>query len=206
MAILLGIVLGFSTLLFIGPVFFYLLKSSIQGGFKAGLFVALGIIVGDIICVLLAIYGFNSFFEAAENKKWIALVGGLLLLAFGFRYLINPKFEPELKKEVKGSGHLLYFVNAFLINFVNPFVFGVWFGFYALNISKLVDKNAVVISLIATLSVIFVTDILKAYFAWKLNKLLKPDLLKIIFRLFGIIMIAFGIRLLIIFFSLYCST
>lgn len=201
MPILLGIVLGLSTLLFIGPVFFYLLKSSLQGGFKAGLAVAIGIIVGDIICVLLAIYGFSTFFENPENQRWIALVGGLILLMFGLVYIVKPKFEDSKKAIPTRKDFSVYFINGFLINFVNPFVFGVWFGFYAMNVSKFEDYSSIVISLIITLIVIFITDLLKAYYAQKLKSLLKPHKLKIVFRIFGVIMLGFGIRLLIVFFN-----
>ena len=83
MPILTGILLGLTTLLFIGPVFFYLLKSSIESGFKVGLAVATGIIIGDIFCVLLAVYGFGSYFESTETQKWFAGLGGLILFIFG---------------------------------------------------------------------------------------------------------------------------
>lgn len=202
MTITLGILLGLSTLLFIGPVFFYLLKSTLEDGFKAGIAVAVGIIVGDIICVLLALYGFSAFFEAPENQKWIALVGGVLLLLFGVKYVIKPSLEDPKKKLIKSKSNFVYFINGFLINFINPFVFGVWFGFYALNVSKLADDFSVVISLIITLIVIFSTDVLKAFFAQKLKAILKPKFLKVVFRIFGVIMLGFGIRLLVVFFSL----
>ena len=89
MAILTGILLGLSTLVFIGPVFFYLLQSSIEKGFKAGLAVALGIIFGDIICVILAIYGFGDFFSSSQNIRYFGLVGGIILIFFGIMYFIK---------------------------------------------------------------------------------------------------------------------
>ena len=55
MAILTGILLGLGTMLFVGPVFFYLLKSTLESGFKAGIAVALGIILGDVICAGIAL-------------------------------------------------------------------------------------------------------------------------------------------------------
>ena len=49
MSILTGLFLGLTTLLFIGPVFFYLLKTSIEYGVKPGVSVAFGIIIGILI-------------------------------------------------------------------------------------------------------------------------------------------------------------
>jgi threonine/homoserine/homoserine lactone efflux protein len=202
MPILTGIFLGLTTLLFIGPVFFYLLKSSIESGFKAGLAVAIGIIVGDVICVLLAIYGFGSFLESPENQKWFAGIGGVILLLFGLKYFFKPSIG-ETKSKINSTKSLVvYGVNGFLINFVNPFVFAVWFGFYTLNISKFDQENTVVFSLIITLSVIFVTDVLKAYFAQKLAPLLNKKRLLVLFKVFGVIMIAFSIRLIVTFFNI----
>jgi threonine/homoserine/homoserine lactone efflux protein len=202
MPILTGIFLGLTTLLFIGPVFFYLLKSSIESGFRAGLAVAIGIILGDIICVLLAIYGFGSFFESPENQKWFAGIGGVILLLFGLKYFFKPSLSEMKSKSNSSKNLVIYGVNGFLINFVNPFVFAVWFGFYTLNRSKFEDKNTVVSSLIVTLSVIFITDILKAYFAQKLTPFLNKKRLLMLFKVFGVIMIGFSIRLIFTFFKL----
>jgi len=58
-----GILLGLSTLLFLGPVLFYLLKSSMESGFKAGVAVASGIILGDIICVILVLSGGKIYYR-----------------------------------------------------------------------------------------------------------------------------------------------
>ena len=196
MSIITGALLGLSTLLFIGPVFFYLLKSSLEDGFKAGFSVAVGIIVGDIICVLLALYGFGSFFEQQEIQRTFTGVGGLLLLLFGIKYLLKPRVNNLHTDKIKGNSLFKYFVNGFLINFVNPFVFAVWFGFYTLNTSKYETENEVMISLVTTLVVIFSTDILKALFAHKLSSVIKPKKLRIIFKVFGVIMIVFAVRLL----------
>lgn len=200
MAILSGIFLGLSTLIFIGPVLFYLLKSSFESGLKAGLAVALGIIIGDIICVILAIYGAQGFFENPTNQVWIALIGGILLLFIGIKYVVKPKLSTavDVKYSTKKIGS--YFINGFLINFVNPFVFLVWFGYTTYLRSMYQNEFQVVLALIFALAVIFSTDILKAFFAQRLMNLIKPSKLKLIFRIFGIIMMVFGIRLIIVMF------
>jgi threonine/homoserine/homoserine lactone efflux protein len=201
MTFIIGTLLGLSTLLFIGPVFFYLVKSSLEDGFKAGVYVSLGVLVGDIICALLAIYGFSDSFTAPENLRWIALIGGLVLFVFGLQYLIKPSIKETSTTPISGKKSSVYFIKGFMINFLNPFVFGVWFGFYSLTKSKLVDENLVVISLCITLVVILITDIMKAYYAQKLKLLLQERMLKVIFRIIGVVMIGFGIRLALVFFK-----
>mgnify|MGYP000173904864 FL=1 len=198
MPLITGLLLGLSTLLFIGPVFFYLLKSSTENGFKAGFFVALGIIIGDIICVFLALYGFGDFFEQPIIQNIFAGVGGALLLLFGINYIFKTKINSKSKEKFKSKKLIIYFLNGFLINFINPFVFAVWFGFYTLNKSKYESESEIIFSLLITLSIIFITDILKAYFAKNLSKYINPQKLKQIFKVFGIIMIGFSIRLFLI--------
>lgn len=201
MAILTGILLGLSTLLFIGPVFFYLLKSSLETGTKAGVSVAVGIIIGDIICVLLAIFGFGSYFEQPEIRKVFAGIGGVLLLIFGIKYIIKPQLSTIHSEKIKGNTMIKYFLNGFLINFINPFVFAVWFGFYALVQSNYTNESEVIFSLVAALLIIFSTDILKAIFANKLSQFIKPKKLAILFKVFGFVMIAFSLRLFFEFFK-----
>ena len=199
MAIITGILLGLSTLAFIGPVLFYLLKSAIESGFKAGVAVALGIILGDVICVFLAFYGAEHFFKNADNQRWIALGGGLILLTIGLKYVLKPNVNTEVKEKFKQKKLGIYFINGFLINFVNPFVFAVWFGFVSYNQANF-SHSETVISLTLTLITILSTDIIKSFFANRLISVIKPKKLKVIFRVFGVIMIAFSIRLIAMFF------
>lgn len=200
MVILTGILLGISTLVFIGPVLFYLLKSSMESGVKAGISVALGIIVGDFIYVLVALFGARDFLDDTSYQKWFALAGGLILLIIGLKYAVRPNLKTDIAGNIKRKSLGVYFVNGFLINFVNPFVLTVWLGFLTLNQSMYSAKGTF-ISLMVTLLVIFVTDVLKVIFSSKLMKLIGPEKLTKIFRVFGIVMILFSARLVWFFFT-----
>jgi threonine/homoserine/homoserine lactone efflux protein len=196
MALFTGLLLGLGTLLFIGPVFFYLIKSTLESGFKAGIFVALGIILGDILCLLIALYGSNEFMTRPTFVLWASIIGGSLLLFMGLKYVLKPNLDTTVKGRLQRSSLLVYGINGFLINFVNPFVFAVWFGFVSYT-KALYDNGTAVFSLVITLSVIFSTDVLKALFAERISWLIEPQKLKNIFRVFGALMICFSIRLLL---------
>ena len=196
MALFTGLLLGLGTLLFIGPVFFYLIKSTLESGFKAGIFVALGIILGDILCLLIALYGSNDFMTRPTFVLWASIIGGTLLLFMGLKYVLKPNLDTTVKGRLQRSSLLVYGINGFLINFVNPFVFAVWFGFVSYT-KALYDNGTAVFSLVITLSVIFSTDVLKALFAERISWLIEPQKLKNIFRVFGALMICFSIRLLL---------
>jgi threonine/homoserine/homoserine lactone efflux protein len=196
MALFTGLLLGLGTLLFIGPVFFYLIKSTLESGFKAGIFVALGIILGDILCLLIALYGSSEFMAQPTFVLWASIIGGTLLLFMGLKYVLKPNLDTTVKGRLQRSSLLVYGINGFLINFVNPFVFAVWFGFVSYT-KALYDNGTALFSLVITLSVIFSTDVLKALFAERISHLIEPQKLKNIFRVFGFLMICFSIRLLI---------
>ena len=196
MAIWTGFLLGLSTLLFIGPVLFYLLKSAMESGFKAGVSVALGIVVGDLICALLALYGAQSFLNNTRFEFWASIIGGLILFGIGLKYVLNPNLNTTVKEKIKRKSYGVYFLNGFLINFVNPFVFAVWIGFVSYN-QSVYDTTSTLLSLGITLVVIFATDLLKVMFADKLTALIHPAALKKVFRVFGVFMVIFGIRLLL---------
>ncbi len=191
--------LGLSTLLFIGPVFFYLLKSSLEVGFKAGFAIALGIIIGDVIYVILALQGLGGFLQKGENAKWMAMAGGLLLIGMGLKYLLKPSIKTKVSKKTSSRSLWIYLLNGFLINFVNPFVFGVWILFLTINQTKFDSQASVVVSLSVTLAIIFLTDLLKAIFANKLKKFMSVTRLKVVYQIFGIIMLLFGGRLIFMF-------
>ena len=199
MEIVSGILLGLSTLLFIGPVFFYLLKSTVESGLKAGIAVAIGIIMGDLIFVILAFKGLGGLLQSRENSKWMALAGGLLLVGMGINYLFLQATKTDLRKKVKLKSLWNYGANGFLINFLNPFVIGIWVLFLTINESTFNNQASVLIAMITTLVVIFLTDLLKALFAHKLKKTMTLSRMNILYKVFGMVMILFGIRLILMF-------
>ena len=200
MPIITGIFLGLSTLLFVGPVFFYLIKSSMGNGVKSGVAVAIGIVLGDLICVLLAVYGIGDYLETPLVQKWFAIIGGLLLIIMVMKPFISSKKIKEKEVNKKADSLFKHGLNGFLINFVNPFVFAVWFGFYTLLSSKYDSGFEVKTALFFTLFIIFLTDVLKAVFAHKIKNIITPSFFDKMLKVIGFLMIGFGIRL---FFSLF---
>lgn len=197
MFILTGILLGLSTLIFVGPVFFYLIKSAMENGVKSGFSVAIGIILGDIICVLLAFYGVGDYLETAYVQKWFALIGGFILLIMGIKPFLNSKENKLVEVNKKANSLLKYGLNGFLINFINPFVFAVWFGFYTILVTNFDNEIEVKFGLIFILITIFFTDLLKAIFAHKIKEFITPKIYKKTLKVIGVVMILFGVRLII---------
>lgn len=195
MSFLHGLLAGLAMIIFIGPVLFTLLQAGLKYGFKGGMAVALGIIVSDIIAVVICYYGAIPFFKDGYNQFWIAIGGGILLMAMGVKYLWKPNYFQGDGMGLGARDFSNLFSKGFLVNFVNPFVFLVWIGLIGYAQEEYPGDDRIYIS--GALLGIFLTDSIKAFFAGKLRPLLAPQRLRRIYWVFGILLILFGIRLMI---------
>ncbi|WP_281988206.1 LysE family translocator [Aquimarina aggregata] len=190
-----GFIIGLGMIIFIGPVFFLLLNSSLQFGTKAGTAVALGIIVSDILCVLLCYVGLSSFLTAKGNQFWIGVFGSIIIFGLGINYLLKKAVlsnEPIVNAKNIGK----FFLKGFSVNFFNPFVFIIWIGVYNYGEHKYVENSSLFFFLLAVLLGILTTDLVKVFLSKKLKKILSVKRLTLFFRITGILLIVFSIRLL----------
>ncbi|MBI3234781.1 MAG: LysE family transporter [Bacteroidetes bacterium] len=89
MAFLEGFLMGLGTIIFMGPVFFTLLQTTLQRGVKDGLSVALGIIASDILIVTLFYIGFIDYFRQPNVQFWFAIIGSVILLGLGLSRIFS---------------------------------------------------------------------------------------------------------------------
>jgi threonine/homoserine/homoserine lactone efflux protein len=188
-----GYLIGLGMIVFIGPVFFLLLSTTLEKGTMAGMLVATGIIVSDLLYVILCKFGVTMFLTQKDNLKWTALAGGLLLIVIGIKYLKGQQSLPMAQEKMKAKQHGTFFLQGFLVNFVNPFVLAIWIGLitYAGQKSEL-NAN---IYLVGVLLGIFSLDVLKVILAKQIKHLIKPSILQWTYRVFGLILILFGLRM-----------
>lgn len=195
MALFHGYLLGLGFVIFLGPVFFYLLKCTLDAGFWSGLFVALGIVFADFICITICSLGAIAFFENQENQFWIGIVGSLILLFLGLKFIFKPKVLAQTDEKIKLSkaNYVSFFTQGFLINFVNPFVFVVWIVIIGNAKIEYGNSNEFFMFLGAALAGIFSTDLLKVITAHRIKKFLSPAYLITIYKVFGVVLIVFGV-------------
>src|SRR5580698_5536152 len=80
-----GLVLTFLT----GPVFFALIKTSIEKGFHAGVALALGVVSSDIVFVGGILFG-SQYIDITEHEKVIAgVVGSVIIFSVGIHYFLK---------------------------------------------------------------------------------------------------------------------
>ncbi|MFK7972306.1 MAG: LysE family translocator [Bacteroidia bacterium] len=194
MAFLQGVLLGLPLALLIGPVLFTLLQGSLRHGWRGGMAVAVGITVSDIVAVALLLWGAGDWLTSENVQWWLAVMAAVLLTGLGLRYLIKPPVTMEQPKVTK-RGLLIWAVQGYLVNFVNPAVFAIWLGYLGYATGEY-GEDGRAIFLIGVITSVFITDALKAIFADKLLGLLKPAWLRKFYLAIGILLIGAAIFVL----------
>jgi len=190
-----GLVIGLSLAFLIGPVFFTLLNASLRHGIFAGLSVAFGIFLSDISCVLICYFGIAKYLQEPRHQAYVAFGGGLLLLGMGLKYLIKPNVKVNENDKVGSRHYITYILKGYAVNILNPAVFAIWIGIIGIGTSKFALSNGLIIFLAGVLAGIFSTDSLKALLAHKIKPLIKANILIWLFRIIGISLAGFGLRL-----------
>lgn len=195
MAILKGILIGLGTVIFIGPVFFTLLKNSMQRGLASGILTALGILVSDIAVAIICYYIAADFINEYVNHPYTKFIGAAILISFGLAFYFRPIKDLTNETLAAGKGYLKSFLQGFLVNFANPTVFVIWIGFVAIGQSLYntsVDLNLYIIGILLG---IFFTDASKAIGAAYLSKYIRSNRLSFIYKIIGIVIFSVGIYL-----------
>ena len=165
-----GIVLTFLT----GPVFFALIKTSIERGFHAGVFLALGVVSSDVVFVGSILFGSQLFEVSAETKTIAGVIGSIILFVVGIRYIFKKakvNYDNVAPTGLKRTG---YFLKGFLMCIFNPAILFHWIT--VIGTASTIYHNSVHhrafkigIMFMTILVVQFGLDTTKAFYANKLR-------------------------------------
>lgn len=186
-----GIVFGFLVALMLGgPVFFALMQTSITRGFSAGAFMALGILLSDAFCVFVSYFGLVGLFHDPIFMKYLGLVGSAFMALYGLSMILKKRIEvkPADDSKFRKGGPLL---KGFLLNTLNPFAITYWLG----NVSwvnSVFSPSEVPLFFGGALSVVFGTDLAKAYVAKRLQRVLNAKVLLRINHFSGAVLVIGG--------------
>ena len=193
----LGIVLAF----LVGPVFFTILQTSVEQGFSRGVLVAFGVSISDILYVTICYFGMAQVVANSKLQIYMAYGGGAILAAFGlYHLLIKSRAKPADPTSLVKERHFMrYVLKGFIINGMTPMVLLFWIGTVSLATLNFgyTEVGAFVLFFGFLLGTVLLTDIMKAYLADKLRKLLTPRSLKIMNIILGLALIFFGFRLIL---------
>lgn len=201
-AIVLGAAVGIPMCFALGPVFFALLQNSMTNGFRSAFFIAVGVIIADIILFTAAYTGTHLFIDNDNGSKdnlnfWVELLGGSILILMGFFTIRRHIKETNELKFFQNP--VMYFMRGFALNFLNPMNFFAWVILISsvnLQYPLPLRSGERFCFYIATLTSIFLTEIIVSYFATRITKILNAKLIRFISTGNGMVFIGCGIWLL----------
>ncbi|UCH40117.1 MAG: LysE family translocator [Gammaproteobacteria bacterium] len=124
-------------------------------GFSHGLFTALGIVAGDIIFILVAVYGLVFVAEAmGEQFRLIKYIGGAYLIWLGIS-LWRADARARKREEVRQSSWGASFLTGLLITLGDQKAILFYLGFFPafIDLSRMTPVDTLLIILIATVGV-----------------------------------------------------
>lgn len=189
----LGIVLSFLT----GPVFFALIKTSIEKGFYAGVALASGVVISDLIYVIITLFGTSLLSFESTYRVPIGIVGSIVLLSIGLYYLLK-KVKINYDETPSKIKHAGYFFKGFFMCIFNPFILLYWVSVTSGVYSLYGDLNyqQIVPFFGAILLTLFGMDTLKAYFSHKMRYKIKEKTIQNLNRIAGVLIIIFALKLI----------
>ncbi len=136
-----------------GPGVFATISRALASGFSSASFVVLGIVLGDIIFLLLAIFGLSAIASIlGDFFILVKYLGGIYLLFLGYKILTSKENETE----IKGIQELSWkrnFLTGLLITLSNPKVILFYLGFLPtfVNLQTLNTFDIITISFIVAI-------------------------------------------------------
>ena len=193
--ILKGMLTGLLLSFFIGATFFMLIETSMTRGFRAAMWFDAGVLVCDA-AIITAVYFFTSWINnTIIQNSYFNIAGGLVFMGFGINYILSRQKHDSLM--VAKSRNIRLFMNGFFINLMNPSVVVFWLGAMAIAVSKFkLTGRETLVYYGSALAVVAITDVFKAYFAYKLSGLLNSRVLKRIYIFSGLLMIGLGVYII----------
>jgi threonine/homoserine/homoserine lactone efflux protein len=192
-----GIAFGLLLAVMLGPVFFTLLQTSLHEGFRAGAYLAIGVLLSDASLIAVC-YSFASLIQTMDDHhKILSVVGGILMIGFGV-YNFFHRVKLREVNDVKKTVHAHFVVKGFLLNVLNPGVLFFWLGVIGL-VNGREDYTHIhqVTFLGATLATVFSTDLLKSFVSHRIKKLLKPQVMVWVNRGIGLVLVGFGVSMIL---------
>jgi len=198
-----GIIVGLGLNLLLGPIFIILTQTAIDKGVKAGMYVAAGIWISDLLFALLCFLFLPELVPITDDprfKLYVGFIGGVVLILIGAKMILKSLKEQENTIEtiqVKGKYIFKLALQGFLINTINPFSVFFWIGVFTTIIYRDKANNMeLMFFLIGVLGIIFIFDILKVVLAEKIRKYLNEKRMVLFNRYAGVLFVMFGIVLI----------
>lgn len=196
-----GIKVGLILSSMIGPIFFALVQTSVEEGFRAGTMVGLGIWISDLIfisCVYFALNFVSKLVNTDHFALYLGWGGSITLFIFGLGVLLTPPKANWQISAARFSSYWALWLKGFLVNTINPFTFFFWLGLSTtVVIQGALNPIQVIQYFGGILGTIVLTDFTKVALAKKIRTYMRPIHLLWMRRISGGALIVFAVALLI---------
>lgn len=195
-AILEGIELGLLLSMMIGPVFFALLTTSIDQGFKQAAILAFGVLMSDLVYVIFTYFGVHFLSQFHLIEKSLGYLGGMILIGFGLSYFRRKEAKVQ-EKDTNPISSGKSFLKGFGINGINPFVFLFWISIASMvTIKESWEASQISLFYGALLLTVFGIDLSKGFLAGQLAHLVTPRVRRFLNVGVGLLICYFGVKML----------
>lgn len=184
-----GLLSGVLLCLTFGTVFFSLVQNSVDNGYRAGVKIAIGVVVCDAIFIFFAIFG-TALLPHIENfEKWMAGAGVVFLLILGINNVARNHPQIAYPKTRFGT-FIFYFSTGFLLNGLNPVNFISWVTIATYIRTTLhFNINQILLFFGASLVAVFLTESSIALSAHRLKRIFTPGTVKAFNIVTGVVFI-----------------
>lgn len=184
-----GVILSFG----FGSVFFALIQTSLEHGYKAGVKISLGVVFGDLIMVAIAYFGTTLLPQIPNFATYSRIFGSILLIILGIAQFRESK-PPTKIQDFKLARFFYFFGKGFLLNVINPVNFISWVILSGTLKGYKYNHFEEIIFFGTCILMIFVVESLVAYFAHRIKDRLNDRTMRIIKMLTGIVFIGVGLK------------
>lgn len=160
-----------------GPVWVALVARALAGGFHAAWPLALGVVVGDVIWPLLAIYGVALLVEIYADFLILLKYGGaIVLIVMGCKIILRANKPIVADERLNAAGMWAGFLAGLMVIIGNPKAIIFYMGMLP-NFFDISRVNGWDIAVICSISAIvpFIGNVFFAMFVAKLKKLLSSQ-------------------------------
>ncbi|NQZ07828.1 MAG: LysE family translocator [Algicola sp.] len=177
-----------------GPAVFAIIARSFSSGFLRGVYMTMGIVLGDYVFIILALFGLNALAEAMGATFFIIkYVSAAYLMWLGYK-LLRAKSSPIDIETSEESSLFSNFMAGLLITLGNPKAILFYIGFFPafVNVGEVAITDVLLIMGAATLAFGSV-NLGYSYLAIRAKKVFKsPKAATVINKTAGTIMVSTG--------------
>lgn len=195
---ILGLLTGIVLCLTFGTVFFALIQTSVEKGYRFGIDIALGVVATDAFFVFCSIFG-TSFLPHIEGfDNWLVGAGVIFLLILGVWNIVKEATVQKYADKSKRKSAWRYFLKGAFLNALNPVNFISWVTiatFLRTNTKFNYDLKDMIIFFSMSLVGVAFTESMLAVYAHKLSKQITPKTLSLINKITGVVFLIIAANL-----------